>query len=386
MKRTIIASLVFASFTCFSADHAVLNVEGEIQINGKTVIDQNGLLTGTAQSNAQVVNLDDYEQAVGTYNYTEDRSWSDPYGETWANESCDITEVITEERVNYTAKCNSERFGSYSYLNENYNPDFVSYYDRSQEEWDQCSEVQCTQEDIWDDSTSEYVPNPDYDPYFLGPVTDEERQACYAVQCDQEYLGSEEPAMIIGESTDIDEVIKTEVGEDYSSSYSSVEKLKETGEVVYTYSSDENTSFAIEELSSNDNYYTIGTNKSTTALITVLSTTDSYREQGDKYFYHTEHEYSDIFKDITVNGKYYSDCLVSNINYNDGNLSLKCHDNGWLSVSPDDEISFGAQSAQFSLMGGTDVSIQNKTTRKNYDLIRQMRNDKRSQFREEARK
>lgn len=53
------------------ANNAVLNVEGEIQINGKTVIDSNGSYVGSQSSTSSLktINLDDYYAANGKYVY-----------------------------------------------------------------------------------------------------------------------------------------------------------------------------------------------------------------------------------------------------------------------------------------------------------------------------
>ncbi len=52
-------ALLVSSTTVAAADHAVLNVEGEIQINGKTIIDQEGNWTGNTSSPA-VINVLEY--------------------------------------------------------------------------------------------------------------------------------------------------------------------------------------------------------------------------------------------------------------------------------------------------------------------------------------
>ncbi|PMG79280.1 hypothetical protein BCU83_13770 [Vibrio breoganii] len=75
MKKTILATLLTLSSTAFSADHAILNVEGEIQINGKTVIDENGQLISTADT----IDITPYRNDQGlkkTYHYASGDAYS----------------------------------------------------------------------------------------------------------------------------------------------------------------------------------------------------------------------------------------------------------------------------------------------------------------------
>ncbi|MDD1796030.1 hypothetical protein LRP50_23195 [Enterovibrio sp. ZSDZ42] len=64
MKKFMITALalVCSSAAIAATDHAVLNVEGEIQINGKTVIDKDGNWTGKLTSN--VINIEEYADAI----------------------------------------------------------------------------------------------------------------------------------------------------------------------------------------------------------------------------------------------------------------------------------------------------------------------------------
>ncbi|MGF1766003.1 hypothetical protein L4D06_01245 [Enterovibrio makurazakiensis] len=65
MKKFMMTALaLMVSSTAMAAnDHAVLNVEGEIQINGKTVIDQEGNWTGNQTNN--LINIAEYVVPVG---------------------------------------------------------------------------------------------------------------------------------------------------------------------------------------------------------------------------------------------------------------------------------------------------------------------------------
>ncbi len=79
------------------ANNAILNVEGEIQINGKTVIDSSGSYVGSqsSTSNLKSINLDDYYAPNGTYVYKvlETHSY-DGYEDEYSR-TCTDTVVLT---------------------------------------------------------------------------------------------------------------------------------------------------------------------------------------------------------------------------------------------------------------------------------------------------
>ncbi|KFA94926.1 hypothetical protein [Vibrio sp. ER1A] len=71
-KRNVIATLILSVLaTPVLAKDAVLNVEGEIQINGKTVIDNTGkFVGGTSTTQAEMINPEDYTyRKLGKYTY-----------------------------------------------------------------------------------------------------------------------------------------------------------------------------------------------------------------------------------------------------------------------------------------------------------------------------
>ncbi|MEZ9133662.1 hypothetical protein AB4143_05840 [Vibrio breoganii] len=139
MKKTIIASLLLASGACFSADHAVLNVEGEIQINGKTVINSNGEVLSPDESEIKIA---DYEPSYGVYTRRFEDNFSYPPRE------CESTETFDEGYQSYEQECVSTEDAYGDVPNDNYNPDF-NWDTATQEEIDACNAVDCSSELTW---------------------------------------------------------------------------------------------------------------------------------------------------------------------------------------------------------------------------------------------
>jgi hypothetical protein len=322
MKKTILASLILASSASFAADHAVLNVEGEIQINGKTVIDQNGRLTTQDQT---VVNLQDYEQATGTYTYSMVRT----VGYDGNTEVCDITETISETSADYDEVCTSKVY-SYSTENPNYNPDFYPTYEEQQA----CEAVDCWSETIWVESS------------------DAIRTTSYK-----------------------DSYINTDVGEDRTWEYKSTIEDNERDYTFTEYHDESRESLAITPLSDYNPWYVIGSVISNTDKVTNL-------DSSETYYYQSISSSSEKLTNVTVNDQFYASCLISDGNYGDyynENLELRCEGAGYLMASIDD-ISTGAVPAKSSRLNKPMTQVEHRTTRANYDKVRQLRNKKLEQL------
>ncbi|PMH46066.1 hypothetical protein BCU68_09790 [Vibrio sp. 10N.286.49.B3] len=118
MKMTPIASLLFLlSASTTAADHAVLNVEGEIQINGKTVIDHNG---NVLASDTDTIKLSDYSAANGIYTYQSKGSieQSDPNNYINVSTTCNNVDTIETNSSKYDSECTSDEFEVYGYWDE----------------------------------------------------------------------------------------------------------------------------------------------------------------------------------------------------------------------------------------------------------------------------
>jgi len=105
MKKTLSAiaiATVISSTGVYAAGTAVLNVEGEIQVNGKTVIDATGAFVGTnagGNTSAQIVRIADYEQVNGSYYYeSEDKSYKN-------------TDTVTGNSYTYTGSREKQEEG-----------------------------------------------------------------------------------------------------------------------------------------------------------------------------------------------------------------------------------------------------------------------------------
>ncbi|GAM66957.1 hypothetical protein JCM19236_3287 [Vibrio sp. JCM 19236] len=115
MKKSTLTLLIAAAILPATAlaNNAVLNVEGEIQVNGKTVINSNGEVIGVSGGAAGIV-LDDYfgHQATGSYSGERD--------------NCSWTEQVTESLVTYQETCTDtwETYVTEEEPNPNYIPGF----------------------------------------------------------------------------------------------------------------------------------------------------------------------------------------------------------------------------------------------------------------------
>ncbi|MEZ9915127.1 hypothetical protein AB4404_01725, partial [Vibrio breoganii] len=72
MKVNTIALAILSTFSIGAyANNAVLNVEGQIQINGQTVIGTDGKVVANAlpSSSGVAINLDKYGMQLGVYTY-----------------------------------------------------------------------------------------------------------------------------------------------------------------------------------------------------------------------------------------------------------------------------------------------------------------------------
>ncbi|MGR5178785.1 hypothetical protein [Vibrio mediterranei] len=89
-KNLVVVALssVLGVSSAFAAGNAILNVEGEIQINGQTVIDNSGNFVGLefAQQN-QVTISDYYLSRDGVYTFVSDNGWKDVYTVSGNSES-----------------------------------------------------------------------------------------------------------------------------------------------------------------------------------------------------------------------------------------------------------------------------------------------------------
>jgi hypothetical protein len=322
MRKTLLAITILTSSSCFAAD-AVLDVEGEIRIYGKTVIDRNGHLVG---GNAQeVVNLRDYEKAVGTYNYTYEPSYS-PY-----DEECQVSEVITETSVEYKETCTYERDETgYNIANEHYDPDF---------DWNS--------------------------------ATVDEQNACNENQCYSETVYIKEETTVTYVSTNEHSSIATDVGEDSTWKFNSTQ-TGEDGVVLSAYSSSGYESLKIEDLNEAIDFYTIGTHVSQSQIVTVLDS--SYKEiVGYKYLNTLPYRFTEKLNNITVNGKTYNSCLVYGSEEYYGGSSVRCEGEGWLNV---DSISQGDSPASASRMSFSSTENTETVTRKGYDTVKELRKKK----------
>jgi hypothetical protein len=105
-NQVTLALVTLVASSAVFAGNAVLNVEGEIQINGTTVIDSNGAFIGSAAGSVEskTINLADYRAANGTYKYK--ISWG------LDDEFCIVTETIANNTVSATEEC---EFGGATY-------------------------------------------------------------------------------------------------------------------------------------------------------------------------------------------------------------------------------------------------------------------------------
>lgn len=146
LKRTVLATLVLvASGQALGAEHAILNVEGEIQINGKTIINENGELI--AANDLQIV-VADYEPSPGIYTSKYTHNYGYPT-------TCDSTETFgNNAEQSYEETC-SYSFESTEWIdNEHYVPNFTW---ETEDEWDACNAVQCLDSQILVTRTQDVV-------------------------------------------------------------------------------------------------------------------------------------------------------------------------------------------------------------------------------------
>ncbi|CAM4213488.1 hypothetical protein [Vibrio agarivorans] len=112
MNKNIIALAILSTVsTGVFASNAVLNVEGQIQINGVTVIGSDGKVAASAlpESNTVVIDLDTYSAANGkyTFEYYRDRYMTDD-GSGWVTFETVCTETdnfISDTEYEFSSKC-----------------------------------------------------------------------------------------------------------------------------------------------------------------------------------------------------------------------------------------------------------------------------------------
>ncbi|GAM74752.1 hypothetical protein JCM19241_1095 [Vibrio ishigakensis] len=330
MKKSTLTLLIAAAILPATAlaNNAVLNVEGEIQVNGKTVINSNGEVIGVSGSPAGIV-LDDYfgHQATGSYSGERD--------------NCSWTEQVTESLVTYQEICTNtwENFVTEEEPNPNY---IANFWGPSAEAQDACYLVSCDQEYIWDDELQSNIPNPDYDPDFWYYPSQEEQDACFLNSCDQEYVYIDYTITVRSESVYEEEVTPTAQGDrvDWAWSYTEyADRNDGQGEqLVYEDDGSGFDEYKLETLIAYPANYQIGTVVSDLVRETVLASSD----QG--YVGNINYD-TDVFvatgelKDVTLGGQYYEHCIL--IEDND-DFEIACKDKGLVPNSDLDTLQFGA--------------------------------------------
>ncbi|MEZ9291943.1 hypothetical protein AB4251_05040 [Vibrio lentus] len=141
--KTIVAlTLIFPSLACAQTD-AILDVAGEIQINGQTVINNQGQFVG-----GEVFKKSDFHM-LGEYHYHSAEFDT-------VKDSVVIAEpgLWSEEITTVSTQVRTEQEGEIK--NPNYIPGFYDE-ERTPEEYEQCDLVQCYNEYIWSDKEVENI-------------------------------------------------------------------------------------------------------------------------------------------------------------------------------------------------------------------------------------
>ena len=249
----IISSGLLGSSMAYAAGNAVLNVEGEIQINGTTVINKAGVFVGAsnlAELSDNVVQLSAYEQQPGIYIY--EKKGNDYSGVTVRT----ITENSWKEVTTDTS----------SYQKD---PEANPYY------------------------------NPNWD--WNGNGTEEERSECVAVSCDKAYT---KPVEVVTKS--INESKSTIAGDIITSTWS-FSKIENDVEVN---SGADRKVETFKNLSSASENYVIGTLTAEVSRYKIVSNGNDYDTVGTEFVSGNQISYSAKIPTFTAaNSKTYQDCL-----------------------------------------------------------------------------
>lgn len=119
-KNRLVLALVSALASSVAvAGNAVLNVEGEIQINGETVINSNGdFVGGNSIPSVKSIVLDDYQQSNGIYKYSITELEYDYESGNYVESICLITETISNSRFDAVEECGDNTY-TYSWVTNN---------------------------------------------------------------------------------------------------------------------------------------------------------------------------------------------------------------------------------------------------------------------------
>ncbi|GEA60178.1 hypothetical protein [Vibrio comitans] len=116
-KKTVVLAILSIISTGALASNAVLNVEGQIQINGSTVIGSDGKVVSSAlpASSGVTVDLDKYYPKPGIYKFQ--------YDDTYSDEVCtDTDNYISDMKTVFSSECvdvnnNPTYSGGYTWTN-----------------------------------------------------------------------------------------------------------------------------------------------------------------------------------------------------------------------------------------------------------------------------
>ncbi|NOH33114.1 hypothetical protein [Vibrio chagasii] len=253
--KTIIAlTLLVPSITYAEAD-AILDVAGEIQINGQTVINNQGQFVG-----GEVFRKSDYYM-LGEYHYV---------------------------KKQFNTVSNSKVIAKPGLWKE----ETVSVTTEVREEWE-----------------GSMVPNPNYVPDFWETnPTDDEINQCWEVQCDQEEIYKEELVenTYVRTETSLWENIESDGISNMQGAWSNVET--KNGKLNYEHSAQNTYKSEYEELVGNNNdNYRLGT--SSPGYLNKYTSIGGDRAVGEVWFEGNDFAYTTKIDAIELNGIKYKNCL-----------------------------------------------------------------------------